>query len=205
MERSSKVIGGSVRAADEILRTYLFLTLLSGLLVLIHISTSVLLRRYGLHVPGISGLTWIPLLVIGKVKWRAKISGIYMASVSSAAVLLITPILGFKVMGGIWILPFLRYGIPGVLLDLFWPFVEKFSNKPSVYMITATTIAALSHTGKAFFVLITRYFPGQHIHYGLIVLVLSHFAFGIIGGVIGVMIGYFRLNSKKHNIQPRRK
>lgn len=204
MERGSQAIGNA-RTTDEILKTYLFLTVLSGMLVLIHISTSIVLRRSGFHIPGISGITWIPLLVIGKVKWRAKISGIYMASISTAAVLMITPMFGIKMIGGVWILPFLRYGIPGALLDLFWPFVERFSNKPPVYVVAATAIAALSHTGKAFFVLITRYFPGQHIHYGLSVLVLSHLAFGIIGGVIGVMIGYFSLKGKNRNMQPRRK
>ncbi|RLC71035.1 MAG: hypothetical protein DRI26_05955 [Chloroflexi bacterium] len=184
---------------NETLRKYLFLTALSGLLVIIHIGTGIVIRKLGLHLPGISGLIWMPLLVMGKKRWRTRISGTYMASVSSAVVLSVTPMLGIGGMGGAWIAPFLRYGIPGAALDVFWPLAERLSGRFSAYLIAAATVAALSHAGKAFFVLVSCYLRGKGLPADPLMLFLLHFAFGAAGGVMGTMMGALGFRGKNRN------
>ncbi len=184
--------------AKEVLQTYLSLTALSALVVVLHIAVGIMTRQLGLHIPGLSGIIWMPLLVIGKMKWRTKISATYMAAVSSILVLWLAPMAGLGKIGGMGLFPFLRYGIPGIALDVLWPFVKKFSDRPLSYFGMSVLAAGLAHTCKAAFVIITWHFGfGQYVlnHFTLAIIIILHFGLGVAGGAIGSLIGYSRENN----------
>ena len=197
---SSEIVEATVPSqSKEMLRVYLSLTAFSALLVFIHIATEVIIKNLGLHIPGLSGITWMPLLLIGKIKYRTKISATYMAAVSSALVLWVTPMIGVGKIGGMWLLPFLRYGIPGAVLDILWPFTEKFLNKSFIYPFTIVLVTALAHTCKVPFSILTWHFGFGHYvstHFTLATIILLYFVLGAAGGVIGSLIGYSRSNNK---------
>ena len=179
--------------AKEVLRTYLSLTALSLSVVVLHFAVGIITRRLGLHIPGLSGIVWMPLLVIGKMRWRTRISATYMAAVSSILVLWLAPIAGLGKIGGMWLFPFLRYGIPGIALDVLWPFVGIFAGKPLSYFAVGALITGLAHTCKAIFVMLTWHLGfGQYVlnHFTLGMIVLLHFGLGVAGGAIGALIGY---------------
>ena len=186
MDRYRDKLHGQIAGKTAI--TYLHLTALSGLLVLVHLGAGAILRQSGLHIPGISGLIWMPLLIIGKVRWSTRISGSYMAFASSAVVFLVMPKIGLG-MAGPWMAPFLRYGIPGLALDILWPVAERLSGKYLAYLIAATGTGALSHTSKVLFVLLSCYSLGRSLPCNLTMLAMLHFAFGAGGGFIGILLG----------------
>ncbi len=170
----------------DFVKPLLILTLLSILAVLIQADLRIVLQRLGLHIPGISGLVWIPILVAGKRKWPKGISGTYMAFVFS----IVMSLMGYGVnigmagwgIGGL----FLKYGIPGAILDGLWPFTEKFLTTSSIYFLAVIGISALAHTGKVLFMLLSCYLLNKILPCGLVMLVSLHLIFGAIGGAIAI-------------------
>ena len=198
-EGNSSKINKTEITHQKALNIYLSLALLSVLLVVLHVLSSFTMRSLGLHIPGHNGLVWMPLLIIGKMKWKTKISATYMAAVSTIVIIGITPMIGAAQMGGMWFLPFLRYGIPAIVLDALWPLFEKFSKKPFTNLIAITSLAALAHLGKVPFSMLTWHFGFGHYvstHFTLATIFFLYLVFGIAGGIIGVLIGRYHLNTK---------
>ena len=83
------------------------------------------------------------------------------------------------------------------MLGALWPFVEKFSDKPRSRFVIGGVVTGLAHTGKAVFVMLMLTWNlgfGHYIlnHFALGIIVLLHFGFGAVGGIIGALIGYSR-------------
>ncbi len=202
-EGNSSKINKTEITHQKALNIYLSLALLSVLLVVLHVLSSFTMRSLGLHIPGHNGLVWMPLLIIGKMKWKTKISATYMAAVSTIVIIGITPMLGAAQMGGMWFLPFLRYGIPAIVLDALWPLFEKFSKKPFTNLIAITSLAALAHLSKVPFSMITWHFGFGHYvitHFTLSTIFLLYLTFGVAGGIVGFLVGRYHPSTKTKGV-----
>jgi len=175
----------NVNTIPDLIKPLLFLTFFSVLAVFIQVDLHIVLQGLRLHIPGISGLLWIPLIVAAKVRWPRGISGTYMAFASSIAISLMGYRIDFGIadcLGGL----FLKYGVPGIILDGLWPFAEKFLSCSSIYLVSVIGISALAHTGKALFMLLSCCLFNKILPCGLVMLVSLHFIFGAMGGAIAV-------------------
>ncbi len=176
-------------AIPDLVKSLLILTFLSILTVLLQADLHIILQRLGLHIPGISGLVWISLMVAGKTKWPKGISGTYTAFALSMATLLM-PTAGMGMMaGGAWSSTFLRYGISGLALDVLWPLTGNLLVWSPVYVMKVMGITALSHVGKGLFVLLSCSLSGSRFPCNPILLILLHLAFGAGAGIIGYRYG----------------
>ncbi len=167
------------------LRTFSILAALAVLSALLQAGLRLWLHRAGLHVPGISALAWMPLMVAGKAKRPRGMSASGMALVLGAADALVMPVFGPG--SATWSLlaatP-LKYGASALILDLSWPIVSKIRPGSLAYPFAVSGTAALALAGKALFVPFSCALSGIPLPAGRSHIVALHLAFGACAGLV---------------------
>ncbi len=187
---SGSLVRVNVRLADDFCampdftKPLLILTVFSVISALIQVDLHSLLHKTGLHIPGISGLIWMPLMVMGKMKWPKGASASYVALVLSATNVLAMPATGMGMGWGGLAVIFLRYGVSGIILDVFWPFTMKCLPRSPAYLFMSVGITALSHVGKAAFVLLSCGLSRASLPADTLPLIVLHLVFGACAGAI---------------------
>ena len=172
---------------------YLSLTAFSLLLTIFSLASVYIVREFGLHIPGHRGLILMPLLIIGKTRWKTKASATYMAIFSAITIVGVMPALGN--LGGMGISPFIILIVPAIAIDAMWPIADKFHNKRFAYSAIITFIASLAYLSTIPFLMITWHFGfGQYLaaHFAFETVIFMYFIFGAAGGIIGFLTNALR-------------
>ncbi|GEM_PF-2181657 len=164
-------------------------TVLAILSVLVQAGLRLWLHRVGLHIPGISALVWMPLMVAGKLGRPRGLSASSMALVLSAADMLAMPLSGpSAATWGVFTAALLKYGISGLILDALWPFVSMIRPGSPAYLFAVAGATALALAGKALFVLASCALPGIPLPDSKLHIVVLHAAFGACAGLVAVFV-----------------
>ncbi len=150
------------------------LALFAGLVAL-----SKIVLRVPIHVPGHSGMTWMAILLVGRIVVRKPWAGTLMGLVSG--------IIAVAVVGGregllLWI----KYLAPGMVMDLGALLSGERLDNPIVAIITA----AAANAAKLITSLIVSLALGIPVGYlalGLGLAATTHIVFGGLGGWLGAL------------------
>ncbi|WP_246503512.1 ECF transporter S component [Clostridium polyendosporum] len=133
-----------------------------------------------LHMPGHTSIWWMGILLVGKGLIRKFGSGIIMGIVSG----ILAVILGLGKEG---IFVFLKYFIPGLLLDFLAPLYSYRLESPIIGAICGA-LASLSKLAVSTVIGIIVNIPVLFLTLGLGYVALSHVLYGSIGGVLAAVI-----------------
>ena len=152
----------------------------------------VLHRAYDLSLgmPGNHGIEWIALMLIGRASSRFRGAGTLTSLGASFASTL--PILH----GDNPYTP-LFYLFPGPVMDLAFRYLPRYADKLWFMMVLGGLAHATKPVGQLIMNLITGW-PFGSFRYGVAFPFISHFFFGMIGGLIGALIvlGIHRASKK---------
>ena len=134
--------------------------------------------RSPISVPGHHGIEFMALLLVGRLSSNLK----FASTISSFGIglLLLFPVFGFRdpLMG-------FNYMLPGFLLDICYLTGGNLSKKIWFILLIAGLSYMMIPISRLVITTFTGYQYGSFLKYGPIVPVLSHFAFGLSGGVLG--------------------
>lgn len=133
-----------------------------------------------LHMPGHTSIWWMGILVVGKGVIGKFGSGIVMGIVSG----LLAVFLG---MGNTGVFEFLKYFIPGLLIDLLAPFYRYKLGNPFVGAICGA-LASLSKLAASIAVGLLVNTPLLFLTLGLGYVAFCHVIYGAIGGILAAII-----------------
>ncbi|KUK48083.1 MAG: hypothetical protein XD74_1380 [Actinobacteria bacterium 66_15] len=155
-------------------RELVLLALFAGLIAL-----SKVVLRVPIHVPGHSGMTWMAILLVGRILVRKPWAGTLMGLVSG--------ILAVAVVGGReGLLLWMKYLAPGMVMDLGAFLSGERLHSPVVAIITA----AIANTAKLVTSLIVSLalgIPMGYLALGLGLAATTHIVFGGLGGWLGAI------------------
>jgi hypothetical protein len=137
--------------------------------------------RSPISVPGHHGIEFMALLLLGRLSSNLK----FASTISSFGIglLLLFPVLGFRdpLMG-------FNCMLPGFLLDICYLAGGNLSKKIWFVVLIAGLSYMMIPISRLIITAFTGYQYGSFLKYGPIVPVLSHFAFGLSGGLFGTGI-----------------
>ncbi len=173
----------SLKATSRIFQTDRALTWWEALLLLGSGALAVVLHRsldYALGLPGHHGIEWMALLIIGRGFSRFRGAG----SIASIGASFATFVPGLR--GGdpfIWIF----YLLPGPVMDAAFYYLPRYANK--IWFLVL--LGGLAHVTKPLARLVLAVILGWafgSFRNGVFYPVMSHFLFGMIGGLLGALI-----------------
>lgn len=146
---------------------------LGALAVLLHARL-----RSPISVPGHHGIEFMALLMLGRLSSNLRFASTF--SSFGIGLLLLFPVFGFNdpMMG-------FNMMLPGFLLDFCYHFGGKFSRKAWFVMLIAGFSYMLIPLSRLIINAFTGYPYGAFLKYGPIIPVVSHFTFGLMGGLLG--------------------
>lgn len=155
--------------------------------------TAVVLHRtldLSLGLPGHHGMEWMALLILGRASSRFRGAGTLTSLGAASASML--PFL----QGGnsfIW----LFYLLPGLVLDLAFRYLPRFTNKLWFLILLSGLAHVTKPMGQLIINLITGW-PFGSFRYGVLYPFASHLLFGMIGGLLGglILLGVQRASTK---------
>lgn len=155
-------------------RELVLLALFAGLVAL-----SKIVLRIPIHLPGHSGMTWMAILLVGRIVVRKPWAGTLMGLVSG--------IIAVAVVGGReGLLLWMKYLAPGMVMDLGALLSGERLDRPAVAIITA----AAANTAKLITSLIVSLalgIPAGYLALGLGLAATTHIVFGGLGGWLGAL------------------
>jgi hypothetical protein len=134
--------------------------------------------RIPLHVPGHSAVYVIPLMLVGKVASRSRFGGIGIGGLSGT-------MMAFWGLGGGFLLGIPRYLFMGAVIDVLLQKSEV--QYSTVHLIAAGAFANFAKFFVGLVVASLVGIPVFFIHLGLTYSVVTHIAFGALGGILGVL------------------
>jgi len=146
---------------------------LGALAVLLHARL-----RSPISVPGHHGIEFMALIMLGRLSSNLR----FASTLSSLGIglLLLFPVFGFNdpMMG-------LNMMLPGFLLDFSYHFGGQFSRKAWFLMLIAGFSYMLIPVSRLIISAFTGYQYGAFLKFGPIIPMVSHFVFGLTGGMLG--------------------
>ena len=133
-----------------------------------------------LHIPGHRGLLIMTMMTIGCLLYRKQGAGILIGSISG----FVAVMLGIESKG---LFGFFNYFFPGLMMD-FFICVLPFTSKKWYLTGLASGIAFLSKLLSTYVVGMILGIPMGFLAVGLKLTAISHFSFGLAGGILGYFI-----------------
>jgi len=142
----------------------------------------VLHRAYDLSLgmPGHHGIEWMALMIIGRASSRFRGAGSLTSIGASFASTL-------PFLQGENPFTWLFYLLPGPVMDIAYRYLPRYANKLWFMMVLGGLAHATKPVGQLTMNLITGW-PFGSFRYGVAFPFVSHFFFGMIGGLIGALI-----------------
>lgn len=156
------------------LRERLLLAMLGSSIILAKVAV-----RMPLHIPGRSGVFWIPFFVIGRGLVKKPGAGLTMGLIAGVLAMIATP-------SNEGMLVWVKYAAAGLTLDIVAPlFGERLDNV--VFGALAGMLAHLAKSASVVFVSIVMGIPAASVAVGLGITATTHVFFGAIGGALGAL------------------
>ena len=160
----------------------MFLTGLGMLAILLHARF-----KSPLSIPGHHGIEFMALLLMGRLSSNLKFAST--TTSFGVGLLLLFPVLGFRdpLMG-------FNFMLPGLLLDFCYNLGWNFVKKAWFLALIAGLAYMMIPLSRMIISISTGYQYETFLKYGLFVPVLTHFAFGLAGGLLGT--GIYKILNK---------
>jgi len=150
-------------------------------MLLAMLGSSVVLAKFAvrmpLHIPGRSGMFWIPFFVIGKGLVRKPGAGLAMGLIAGVLAMIVLP-------SNEGMLVWVKYAAAGLTLDIVTPLLGGRLDNVALGAI-AGTLAHLAKSVSVVVVSIVMGIPATSVAVGLGVTATTHAIFGAIGGAVG--------------------
>jgi len=138
------------------------------------------ITRVPLGIPGHSSVLWMAFLVMAKALVPRPISGTVTGVVSGLLALAIWP-------GTLGLLAWVKYLVPGMVLDVVTPLVGGRLDKTAPAVVVAT-LASLGKLSAGATVAIMLGLPAGVIAFGLGASSITHAVFGAMGGLLAALV-----------------
>ena len=183
----------SLRNTSKSFPTEWSLTWWEALLLIGSGITAVVLHRaydLSLGMPGHHGIEWMALMIIGRASSRFRGAGTLTSIGASFASTL-------PFLHGDNPFTWLFYLLPGPVMDLAFRYLPRYANALWFMMVIGGLAHATKPIGQLVINLITGW-PFGSFRYGVAFPFVSHFFFGMIGGLLGALIvlGIHRISPK---------